>query len=74
MDKKLNWKLTHILTEHDRRESTKKHYNRFALPQYFMALKAAEEYIQHGYSVKKALERTFCGRLLNKLLKAVDEA
>lgn len=73
MDIHTHHKLTHALTEYDRKQSTRKYYNRYALPQYFGALQSVTEAVDGGQSLRKALTDNFCGRLLDVLLKSVGE-
>jgi hypothetical protein len=63
-------KLLHELTEYDRKESTKRGYNRNALGIYMEALNSAMEHIDAGKDIRKVLVGHFCGRLLTKMLKA----
>lgn len=73
MDSHLHFKLVHAVTEYDRRQSTRRGYNRWALPQYLGACTSAEEDIAAGKPVRAALVSNFCGRLLDVVLKAVGE-
>src|SRR5579864_33188 len=52
---KLHHTLVHTATEHDRKESTKKYHNPYALPHYFQAIKSAEEEVKGGKPLRKAL-------------------
>lgn len=69
MDQRLHLKLVSALTDYDRRESKKKWYNPWALGQCFAALERAES---EGGDIREALERNFSGRLLDKVLKALN--
>lgn len=70
----LHDKLLHELTEYDRKESTKRGYNRNALGIYMETLQSAMGYIDAGKDVRKVLVGHFCGRLLTKLLKTAGFA
>ena len=65
--------LVHAVTEYDRRESTKRGYNYYALGQYLIRLEEIEADIADGMPTRTALLRAFNGRLLDHLLKAVGE-
>ena len=64
-------RLVHTLTQHDMRASRKKYYNPRALPLYLMALDRASNAINCGTTRREALVENFCGRLLDKMLKAL---
>jgi hypothetical protein len=66
-------KLLHQVTEYDRRQQGKRGYNMWALPQYLGALEQVQEDLDKGVTVRKALTSNFCGRLLDRLLKAAGE-
>ena len=68
-----NVKLLNAVTEYDRKQSTGKYYNMYALSHYLGACHAAEERIAAGMSVRQALAASFTGRLLDVVLKAVGE-
>jgi hypothetical protein len=65
--------LVHAVTEYDRKESTKKYYNHYALGQYLIRIEQVEEDIASGTAVRAALLAGFNGRLLDHVLKAVGE-
>jgi hypothetical protein len=67
----LNDKLTSALTEYDRKQSTKRGYNHYALAIYFGALAEAQEEIDKGVEPSKALANNFNDRLLAALLKVL---
>jgi hypothetical protein len=69
----LNDKLTHALTEYDRKEEKKKYHNIYALAIYFGALAEAQEEMNKGIVPSKALTNNFNGRLLAMLLKVLDK-
>jgi hypothetical protein len=67
-------KLLHAVTEYDRRQSTRKGYNRWALPQYLGAInESIMPDIENGASLRQALVSHLNGRLLDVCLKAVGE-
>lgn len=68
---KLRKTLVSALTEYDRKQSKRKHYNPNALALYFAALDEAWEYYETNGDIVKALEMYFCGRVLDVVLKAV---
>jgi hypothetical protein len=70
MDAHMRLKLVSTLTEYDRKESTKKYHNRFALGIYLQSLHSAEDDIKEGSSLARALYDHFNGRLLTALEKA----
>lgn len=64
--------LVHAVTEYDRKESTKRGYNRYALPQYIGRIQEIDEDLKNGADLRSALVAAFCGkRLLDSCLKAV---
>jgi hypothetical protein len=66
--------LSHAVTEYDRKQSTKRGYNIYALPQYLGAInERVIPAIESGMSVREAIRKGFCGRLLDVCLKAVGE-
>jgi hypothetical protein len=68
-----HYKLVHAVTEYDRKQSTRRGYNVYALAQYLAAIERAEEMIEQGASLRFALAANFCGRLLDVVLKSVGE-
>jgi hypothetical protein len=64
-------KIVHAFTEHDRRESLKRHYNRYALAQYCEAGSRVAAYVSLGYNQRDAVLACFCGPLANKILRAL---
>lgn len=67
-------KLINAATEYDRKQSTKRGYNHYALPQYFAAVDDAVSQIDKGKPVRGELLRCFTGRLLDTLLRSVGES
>ena len=72
----MNWqmKLSHAVTEYDRRQQGKRGYNVYALAQYLGAVNKVEDAVKSGKSLRAALVANFNGRLLDVCLKAVGEA
>lgn len=70
---KLHFTLVHTVTEYDRKQSTKRGYNIYALSQYLNAIEVAEIRMEKGRTLREALVSSFNGRLLDRLLKAVGE-
>ena len=70
----LHTKLVHAVTEYDRKQSTKRGYNIWALPQYLSRIDSIEVDIAAGSSVRDALVAAFSGRLLDACLKAMGES
>lgn len=55
-------KLLHAVTEYDRKQSTKRGYNVWALPQYLGAInERVIPAIEQGVPIRKAILRGFCG-------------
>ena len=65
--------LIHAVTEYDRRQSTRKGYNRCALGQYFLRIDEVEADIAAGSTPRQAIIAGFLGQLADKLLKAIGE-
>lgn len=70
----LHYTLVHAVTEYDRKQQGKRGYNIWALPQYLGAVETAEQRIAEGKTTREALVASFCGRLLDVVLKSVGEA
>ncbi len=72
-------KLVAAVTEYDRKEfersqrNPRAYHNPNALGMYHDAVDRACEAIQQGQDARSALVDNFCGRLLDKVLKAVGE-
>ncbi len=73
MDALLNHKITHAVTEYDRRASTRKGYNMYALSIYLGACQETAADYDSGVPLRRALVSHFTGRLLDAVLKAVGE-
>jgi hypothetical protein len=66
-------KLLMALTEYDVKQSRKKGYNPYALSHYMTALGEATSMMESGVTLRTALLKNFCGRLLDVCLKSVGE-
>lgn len=64
-------KLFNALTAYDKKQSTKKGYNPYALGHYASALARTAEMVENGTELREAIIRCFLGRLQAALLKAV---
>lgn len=64
-------KLIHALTDYDRKQSTKRGYNMYALSHYMEAVHNIDADLAAGADLRAALCAAFCGRLLDVCLKAV---
>lgn len=67
-------KLFNALTAYDKKQSTKKGYNPYALGHYAAALSRTAEMVENGAELREAIIRCFLGRLQTALLKAVGES
>lgn len=65
--------LVHAATAYDRKESTKRYYNHYALAQYLMRIDEVEADIVKGTAPRQALLAAFNDRLLDHMLKAIGE-
>jgi hypothetical protein len=66
-------KMIHAVTDYDRKESTKRGYNIYALAMYIGRVHDVEADMEKGLPIRVALLRAFNGRLLDAVLKAVGE-
>lgn len=69
----LHEKLVHAATEYDRKQSTKRHYNPYAIGHYFNAISKVHEDMDAGKTIRQAILLNFNGRLCDHMLKAVGE-
>lgn len=65
--------IFNAMTEFDKRASKRAGYNPYALGHMAQALQNASEYCDEGRTVRAALCKAFCGRLLDCVLKAIGE-
>jgi hypothetical protein len=69
----MNWevKLFNAVTEYDRKQSTKKFYNPYALAHYSRALAHVRAHVAAGADLRTAILNCFLGRLADVCLKAL---
>jgi len=70
----LEAKLRSAVTAYDKRQSKRRGYNIYALPQYLARVSEVIADIEAGAPVRKAITAGFTGRLLDACLKAAGEA
>ena len=70
---KIKAQLIHAATAYDRRRSTRKGYNIYALAQYFMRIDDCLEDMRKGASPRAAIGAGFNDRLRDALIKAIGE-
>jgi hypothetical protein len=74
MNPETHFKLINALTQYDIKQSTKAGYNRYALPQYYIALGNVEQDMNdNGMTLRQAILTNFVGRLADVCLKSVGE-
>lgn len=67
-------RMFNAVTEWDKKQSTKKGYNVFALGHYARALTNIDELMEdEKLSLREAIIRSFCGRLRDVVLKSVGQ-
>lgn len=64
-------KLISAVIKYDEKQSKKKYYNKFALPQYVARIQEISAELEKGADLRKSLVSGFNGRLLDVCLKAV---
>lgn len=64
-------KLLNAVAEFDRAESRKKCHNPYALARYAMGVSRVRLHVATGIELRQAIRGEFCGKLCDKLLKAV---
>lgn len=64
-------KLFSAVADYDRKQSTKKGYNPYALAHYAKALQNVDRYVALGHPLRDAIVNCFRERLCDTLLKAV---
>jgi hypothetical protein len=67
---RLHRSIINAVTEYDRKQSTKKGYNIYALAHYCLASQRADRYIRQGVDPRDAILNCFLGRLCDHVLKA----
>ena len=63
-------RMLNAVTEYDRKESRKRHYNPYALGHYAKALQDIDTHVSKGIDLRTAIVGCFVGRLADKVLKA----
>jgi hypothetical protein len=66
-------RLVNALSTYDRKQSTLKHHNPYALGQYFARLDDVMNDIEAGATPRQALCAGFCDRVLDACLRAIGE-
>jgi hypothetical protein len=69
----VHFAMVHAVTVYDRRESTRRGYNRWAFAQYLQAIDGVEGLVNEGKSIRSAICECFIGRLAAAVLKSVGE-
>lgn len=64
-------KLVNALTDYDRKQSTRRGYNPYALALYFEALDDVMMAVKSGRDIRKALANSFNDRVLDACLRAI---
>lgn len=70
MDIHIRHKLSHTVTEYDRKQSRKRGYNIYAISHYLGAVQEIETDIDNGADLRAAIIAHFNGRLCDVVLKA----
>jgi hypothetical protein len=71
IDQTLHNKLVDAVTAYDRKQESKRGYNRYALAQYLARVQEVSADIAKGADIRAAITAGFTGRLLDACLKAV---
>jgi len=69
---KIHTILIHAVTQYDQKQSKKKCYNCYALPQYIARVQEVVNDIDRGADIRQAIASGFLGSLRNVCLKALD--
>lgn len=69
----IRFKLAQAVTTYDRKQATRKHYNRYALGQYLTRVAEVREDIERGATPRAAVLAGFTGPLLTACLRAIGE-
>lgn len=67
-------RIVNGFTSFDRRASTRKGYNPYALAMYCAAIDNVKEYMAAGYTLRQAVIKSYLGRLCDAILKELGEA
>jgi hypothetical protein len=68
----ISLRLVNAVTTYDRKQSTKKYYNVYALAQYLKRVGEIVADIERGADVRKAVVTGFSGRIADACLKALQ--
>lgn len=63
--------MQHAVTQHDVRQSKKKHYNIYALPAYLGKVREIADKVKKGANHHEVIDKTFNGSLHSVVKKAV---
>lgn len=74
MDELNRLKILHALTTYDRKQSTRKGHNPYALAHYAGALARVSEGVDKGQDLREAILNWFVGPLADLVLKSVGLA
>jgi len=66
-----HYRLLHALTEYDRKQARKPHYNLYALGHMVKRLHEVEADMERGADTREAILRGFCGPALTACLRAL---
>ncbi len=66
--------LAHAVTSYDRKQSTRRDYNHYALGQYLMRVDDVCRDIEAGANPFDAINAAFCGPLLRHVTKTIQKA
>lgn len=67
-------KIVNAVTTFDRKQSTKPHYNRYAIGMYLGAISEIAEDIENGSTLRQAIIGHYLGRLCDAVLRATGQA
>lgn len=78
LDSNMRLKIVCALTEYDRKQSTRKGYNPYALPLYLGSLHRVEQLASLSenlatFELRRLFVRFFCDRVLDVVLKAIGQ-
>jgi hypothetical protein len=71
MDPLTRHKLTHAVTEYDRRAAARKGHNPYAVAHYLGAVERIAEAVDEGTPMRQAITDNLTGRLATAVLKSV---
>ena len=71
MDERISLKLVNAVTEYDRQQSKRSHYNFYAICHYLGAVEKVAKHVDNGAELRTAILNCFLGRLCDRVLKSV---